>query len=84
MDRQKKKNLAVSAPEAAYQFQPDDFTLRGGADDTRIDTNFASENFWKEVRKRFFKNKGAVVSLIVVLIIGIFAAFGPNILDSPL
>ena len=78
MDRQKKKNLAVPAPETAYQFQPDDFTLRGGADDTRIDTNFASENFWKEVRKRFFKNKGAVVSLIVVLIIGIFAAFGPN------
>ena len=78
MDRQKKKNLAVPAPEAAYQFQPDDFALRGGADDTRIDTNFASENFWKEVRKRFFKNKGAVVSLIVVLIIGIFAAFGPN------
>ena len=78
MDRQKKKNLAVSKSEAAYQFQPDDFTLRGGADDTRIDTNFASENFWKEVRKRFFKNKGAVVSLIVVLIIGIFAAFGPN------
>ena len=77
MDKQSKRNLTVSAPEAAYQFQPDDFSLRANTDVTQIDTNFTSENFWKEVRKRFFKNKGAVISLIVVLTIGIFAAFGP-------
>ena len=78
MARQKKNNPVAPAAEAAYQFQPDDFAFRGSADDTRIDTNFASENFWKEVRKRFFKNKGAVISLLIVLCIGLFAAFGPS------
>lgn len=78
-----KKNIPVPAvePEAPYQFQPDDFTLRGGTDDTRIDSNFASVGFWKEVRMRFFRNKGAVVALIIVLMIGLLAAFGPLMTD---
>jgi len=62
---------------AKFEFLPDDFTLRGNADETRIDTNFASQNYWAEVRKRFFSNKGAVVSLALVIIIGLLAAFGP-------
>ena len=77
----KRKPLAAAAPEAPYQFQPDDFTLRGGTDDTRIDSNFASVGFWKEVRIRFFRNKGAVAALIIVLLIGLLAAFGPMMTD---
>lgn len=77
----KSKQLAAVEPGAPYQFQPDDFTLRGGTDDTRIDSNFASAGFWKEVRMRFFRNKGAVVALVIVLLIGLLAAFGPMMTD---
>lgn len=77
----KSKLVAAAEPQAPYQFQPDDFTLRGGTDDTRIDSNFASAGFWKEVRIRFFRNKGAVVALIIVLLIGLLAAFGPMMTD---
>ena len=77
----KSKMVAAVEPEAPYQFQPDDFTLRGGTDDTRIDSNFASAGFWKEVRIRFFRNKGAVVALIIVLLIGLLSAFGPMMTD---
>ena len=78
MKHSRNNSQTASAVQTPYQFQPDDFTFRGNAGDTRIDTNFASENFWKEVRKRFFRNKGAVVSLIIVLLNAFFAAFGPN------
>ena len=46
MDRHDKKKIAAPAAEAAYQFQPDDFSFRANTDVTRIDTNFASESFW--------------------------------------
>jgi len=68
-------DTAAEAP--FYEFQPDDFTLRGNTETTRIDTNFASQNFWKEVRQRFFSNTGAVIALVLIVIICVFAAFGP-------
>lgn len=77
----KKQNELVMGPsenEAAnFEFLPDDFTLRGNAEETRIDTNFASQNYWAEVRYRFFSNRGAVISLILVIVIALLAAFGP-------
>ncbi|MGI5977957.1 MAG: ABC transporter permease [Oscillospiraceae bacterium] len=66
------------AEEYEYVFQPDDFELRGNAEQTRIDTNFAAQNFWAEVRARFFANKGAVVALILIALICLLAAFGPG------
>jgi len=78
MRKQNKCSQAAPVAKASYQFQPDDFAFRDNANVAHIDTNFTSENFWKEVRKRFFRNKGAVISLIVVLCIGFFAAVGPS------
>ena len=78
----KKTEPAFAAPSgAAFAFRDDDFSLRGGSADTLIDTNFASQNFWAEVRQRFFANHGAVVSLILVIIIAVFAAFGPGMTE---
>ena len=79
-----KKNVQKAVPadgpslETEYVFQPDDFELRGDTEQTRIDTNFASQNYWREVRLRFFANKGAVVALVLIALICIFAAFGPH------
>lgn len=80
----KKQPAVVSGPEKEaenFEFLPDDFTLRGNTDSTRIDKNFASQDYWSEVRHRFFVNKGAVISLVLVIIIGVLAAFGPMMTD---
>lgn len=61
-----------------YEFLEDDFVLKGGAEDKKIDNNFASQNFWKEALIRFVKNKGAVIALLVILIIVLFAIIGPG------
>jgi len=81
MFKQKNKRpLTAEGPDfnaKVREFLPDDFTLRGDAEATRIDTNFASQNYWLEVRSRFFGNKGSVISLMLVIIICALAAFGP-------
>jgi oligopeptide transport system permease protein len=63
--------------EAAAGALADDFVLRGNEGRTQIDSNFASMSYWKEVRARFFGNKGAVFSLIVILVLVFFAFAGP-------
>ncbi len=81
MKRSRRKpsaNASAAAAEAPLEFRPDDFALRGGAEATKIDLNFASQNYWKEVRARFFANKGAVVALVLVVILGALALFGPG------
>lgn len=76
----KRAPAVVSGPEIKadfFEFLPEDFTLRGNTDVTLIDKNFASQDYWAEVRHRFLGNKGAVVSLILVIMMGLLAAFGP-------
>lgn len=65
------------AEEAAAGSLADDFVLRGNEGRTQIDSNFASMSYWKEVRARFFGNKGAVFSLVVILVLVFFAFAGP-------
>ena len=59
------------------EFRPDDFQLKGAAD-TGIDRNFSSQSFWKDALSRFVKNKGAVISLVVIVLIVILALLGPG------
>ena len=54
-----------------------DFRLKGKTADDFVDTNFASQNFWKEVVARFKRKKSAVFGLIFVLVIIFFAFVGP-------
>lgn len=52
-----------------FQFLPDR--------DITTDQNFASQGYWKGVAISFFRNKRAVVGLVIVVLIIFFAAFGP-------
>ena len=52
-----------------FQFLPDR--------DITTDQNFASQGYWKGVAISFFRNRRAVVGLVIVLLIMFFAAFGP-------
>ena len=73
----KKKPAAVpQVPE--YTFQEDDFLLKNDTAGVNIDTNFASQSYWKDVYKRFISNKGAMVALVLIVIITFFAIVGPG------
>ena len=67
---------AVETAGAAYTPVPGDFEpLRDR--DIQTDANFASQGYWKGVAVHFFRNKRAVVGLVIVTIIIILAIFGP-------
>lgn len=55
-----------------------DFRLKSESESLGLDTNFASQNFWKEVLIRFFHKASAVVGLILIILIIIFAVVGPG------
>ncbi|MGM9987300.1 MAG: oligopeptide ABC transporter permease [Bacillaceae bacterium] len=40
-----------------------------------------SLNFWQDAGRRLFKNKGAIMGLVFIIIIMFFAAFGPMMTD---
>lgn len=61
-----------------FTFLPDDFELIGGEPEAHIDSSFSSDSYWKDVRRRFFANKSAVISLIFIGIIVLFAVIGPG------
>ena len=54
----------------------EDFVL-DVSQDIQTDKNFASQGFWKGVVTRFRKNKRAMTGLIIILLILVFAVFGP-------
>ncbi|SHI42235.1 oligopeptide transport system permease protein [Butyrivibrio fibrisolvens DSM 3071] len=54
-----------------------DFKLKKKSSDDFVDTNFASQSFWKEVVARFWRKKSAVLGLVFVLVITFFAFVGP-------
>ena len=53
-----------------------EFVRVNQADSVRIDKNYASQSFWKDVFARFIRNKGAIFGAIMILIIVFFAIFG--------
>jgi|GEM_PF-9654 len=60
------------------EFTEKDFTFRKDREDIGIDTNFAAQSFWKDVLKRFLRKKSAVVGLVIIILIVIFAIVGPG------
>ena len=69
---------AVNAAFPDHTFTGKDFQLKENAGDIQIDTNFASQSFWKDVRIRFFHKKSAVFGLIMIVVITLMAVFGPG------
>ncbi|MEG0290249.1 MAG: ABC transporter permease [Erysipelotrichaceae bacterium] len=59
------------------KFDEKDFTFVGEDQDIHHDKAMPAKPFWKDVITRFSKNKGAVVGLLVIVIIILFAIFAP-------
>ncbi len=59
------------------EFFPDDFERIAGEPDAVVDSGFTSDSYWRDVRRRFITNRGAVIALVFIILIVFFAAFGP-------
>lgn len=64
--------------QASYEIKLEDFRLKNNADEIGIDTNFAAQNFWKDVAVRFFSKKSALIGMIFIILITVFAILGPG------
>ena len=59
-----------------YEPTKEDFEFLAGRDIT-TDQNFASQSYWKGVAIHFLRDKRAMIGLGIVLVIIVFAIFGP-------
>ncbi len=73
-----KKELQLSAevPVGAYTPPAGDFEFLDQRD-IRTDANFASLSYWRGVFIHFFRNRRAVIGLIIITVIVLLAIFGP-------
>lgn len=62
--------------DANELFLENDFELVGKDRVSLIDKTYASQPYWKDVYKRFAKNKGAVLGMICIIIITTMAIVG--------
>ncbi len=67
----------IAAEKQPYTPVEADFKLKKKQTEDFVDTNFASQNFWKEVVARFRRKKSAVFGLVFVIVITILAFVGP-------
>ncbi len=76
----RKKNVvsepALQSLQEAYVPTQEDFTFDTSID-IHTDRNYASVGFWKGVATRFFKNKRAVIGLVIIGISIFLALAGP-------
>ena len=62
--------------ENRYVPQKEDFRFLDRKD-LNVDRNYASQSYWKGVMIHFFKNRRAVIGLVIITIIILLAIFGP-------
>lgn len=72
------KDTATLGKTTAYVPVDADFKLKDNAGDIAIDTNFASQSFWKDVFIRYFRKTSAVVGLVLIILISLMAVIGPG------
>ena len=62
----------------AYVPADSDFVLKNADGALELDSNFASQSFWKDVFVRFFRRKSAVIGMILILLITLLSIVGPG------
>ena len=72
---------AVQELYPEHSFTAEEFARKDNAAEIAVDTNFAAQSFWKDVRIRFFRKKSAVLGLIMIFVILLLAIFGPGIVQ---
>lgn len=59
-------------------FTDQDFEFLHKESISKADQNYSSQSYWKDVLSRFLRNKGAVASLIGIVLIVLLAIFAPH------
>ena len=70
-------NAGIAA-NAGYIPTEADFQFKNKGKVLGNDENFAGQSYWREVVIRFFKKKSAVVGMIFIILIAVFAIAGPG------
>ncbi|MDK2866579.1 MAG: oligopeptide transport system permease protein [Clostridiales bacterium] len=70
-----------TAAEEPMIFLENDFEFVSQENRSHIDETYTSQSYWKDVSKRFFRNKGAVVGLICIILIVFMAIVGLDLND---
>lgn len=73
------KDMGFPADGAA--FLPNDFERKHSGITAHVDTNFASQSYWKDALHRFVKNRGALVGLVFLILVAVMAVAGPGMND---
>lgn len=71
-------SFAAAVQDESPVFLPGDFTLKNDTESLRIDSVFVTQSYWSNIIKRFWANKAAVICLILIVVICIFAIIGPG------
>ena len=74
-------SAAIDAAFPGHTFSEKDFALKHNDAEIAMDSNFAAQSFWKDVRIRFFRKKSAVFGLVMIVLIVILAVVGPGMND---
>ena len=69
---------AVQELYPEHKFTEAEFARKDNAAEIAVDTNFAAQSFWKDVRIRFFRKKSAVLGIVMIIVILLLAIFGPG------
>ena len=70
--------MNVGNDAAGYIPVEADFKFKHTDGELALDDNFAAQSFWKDVLIRYFKKISAVIGLILIIIITVFAIIGPG------
>lgn len=73
--------MKMSEYNTPYVPVASDFVLKDNAGEITIDENYAAQNFWKDVLIRYFRKVSAVIGLVLIIVITLFAVIGPNMND---
>lgn len=71
--------MSTKPEQIPAEFLPGDFELVGDRQNVHIDKNFADVSITHDALIRFCRNKGAMISLVVILLIVIMALVGPMV-----
>lgn len=74
----RKNAIQTDGTATAYIPVDADFKWKNQSDEMELDDNFASQSFWKDVLFRYIKKISAVIGLILIIVITVFAIVGPN------
>lgn len=61
------------------EYLPDDFCLDTGDHKAEEEKAYVNQSYWQDVFRRFCANKGALIGLILIVVIMLFAIVGPMV-----